>query len=410
MTEATITKLDTRQLAEIFFRNPLALYGRISNDMREGGLEDAPTLSRALEFASPSDKGEADAFRRLLRHAGIITQSDRQAGYYASVAEKFFKGEGNRALYTEFFAREWRKVTAAKPGQRAVLLSSDGQPGSWQRPYYDTTARQDQQVAPAIPLSELIAMSTPISGNLYRSLYLQYDAAQLRKFRVGESAEIPIATVTANEHTIQLQKFGRGVSATYEELRRMRVDRLAFFIRLAAVQAEVDKVAAALNILVNGDGNASTAATNYDINGDFGETAGALSLSGWMQFDMAFTQPYVMTHALMLKAIALELRLLNTGSANIPLAGLPLGGRAIDVTPINQTAGGVRYGWTTDAPANKIVGYDKRFAIEEVTEIGAEITEMQRFVKTQTQELVMSEISGFATLDANAVKTLDIST
>lgn len=412
MTEATITKLDTRELWEQFGADPLAYYQRVVADMQRRGIEDRPTVSRVLEHVSPSEKDELDAFSRLLRAAGIRTRSDASAGYWASPAAEFFeRGPANRALYTEFFARKWREVAFASPQQRAVLLSSEGTPGSWERPYTDAAmARWDERIEPAIPLSELVAMTTPISGQDYRSFYLTYDAEQLRKFRVGESAEIPIATIAGSEHIIRLAKYGRGLKATYEELRRMRVDKLARFIQMASVQSEVDKVAAAIGVLVNGDGNANTAATNYDINGDFGETAGSLSLSGWLQFKMKFVQPYTLTHALMNEDVALELALLDVGSTNSGVLVYNAGGLAGGITPINRTADNVRYGWTAEAPANKIVGFDRRFALEHVVEIGGQIDEMERFITNQTQVMTMTEVDGFAILDANASKTLDIST
>lgn len=410
MAEPTITKLDTRELWNQFSADPLAYYQRVARDMEERGIEDRPTVSRVLEHVSPSDEGELDAFSRLLRQAGIRTRSNPAAGYWASNASEFFeRGPGNRALYTEFFARKWREVIFAPSAQRAVLLSSDGTPGSWERPYVDATmARWDERIAPAIPLSELVAMTTPISGQDYRSFYLTYDAEQLRKFRVGESAEIPIATISGSENIIRLHKYGRGLRASYEELRRMRVDKLARFIQVAAVQSEVDKVAAAIDVLINGDGN-NNAATNHDLTTlDSGATAGTLTLKGWLAFKMKFAQPYTITTALMQEAVALQLALLNTGSANIPLVQANLGGLGTSVTPINQFADGVRYGWTAEAPALKIVGFDRRFALEHVVEIGGQIDEMERFITNQTQVMTMTEVDGFAIFDKNSVRVLDV--
>ena len=68
----------------------------------------------------------------------------------------------------------------------------------------------------------------------------------------------------------------------------------------------------------------------------------------------------------------------------------------------------VRLGWLTDAPAAKIVAFDKRFAIERATEIGSTITETARWVTRQTQELVMTESEGYALVDDVAVKVLDL--
>lgn len=404
-----VTKLSTRELSEQFGRDPLNFYRNVAADMRESGIEDAPTMSRALEYVSPSGDGEADAFTRLMRENGIVTRTDPRAGFYASPATAFLTNPGTRALMMEFFARQWRAVAFATPQQRAVLLSTDATPGSWQRPYYEGQARWEQQVQPAIPLSELVGMTTPITGNLYRSLYLEYDAAQLRKFRLGESGEIPISTISAREHTITLKKYGRGLRASYEEMRRLRIDKLAFFIRQAAVQSEADKVAAALDIIVNGDGNTDTAAATHNLTTlDAAASAGTMTLKGWLAFKMKFVNPYTITTALMTEAVALQLALLNSGSGNVPLAGLNLGGMVQSITPINTTGDGVRYGWTSDAPSLKIVGFDRRFALEQLLEIGGNIDEMERFITNQTQVMTMTEVQGFAVMDPSAALILDV--
>lgn len=408
----TITKLDTNELWDQFQRDPFQWYRNTVQGMREAGTDKdfQPTLGHALEFVSPrSDKGEMDAFGRMMKAAGIVTKTDLRAGYLASTYKDFTATPASRALFVEFFSRKWKDVSM--PEERATLLSSDSTPGSWQRPYAEAQqARWDQRIEPAIPLSELVGITTPIAGQDYRALYLTYNAAQLRKFRVGETAEIPTAVISSTEYTINLKKYGRGLTISYEDLRRTRVDRLAFMIQMMAVQSEVDKVSAALDVLVNGDGNTSTAAQVYDINGDFGQTAGALNLSGWLQFEMAFTQPYVLTTALMRSAQALELRLLNTGSGNQPLGTFAVGSAVPNIRPINRTANNIAFGWTSEAPASQIVGFDNRFALEMVVEIGGEIAEMERFITNQTQTMVMTEVMGFAVPDIDATKILDVST
>lgn len=406
---ADITRLATNELNEQFTRDPLTVYRNAAADMEARGLEDAPTMSRALEFISPSEEGEADAFTRLMRENGIITRTDPRAGFYASPATAFLQNAGTRALLMEFYARQWRSVAFADPQQRAVLLSTDATPGSWQRPYYEGAARWEQQVQPAIPLSELVGMTTPINGNLYRSLFLEYDASQLRKFRLGEATEIPISTIAAREHTITLKKYGRGLRASYEEMRRLRIDKLAWFIRQAAIQSESDKVAAALTVLVSGDGNTDTAAAVHNLTTlDSAASAGTLTLKGWLAFKMKFVNPYFITTALMQEAVALQLATLNAGSSNVPLAGLNLGGMVQSLQPINTTSDGVRYGWTSDAAALTIVGFDKRFALEQLVEIGGNIDEMERFITNQTQVMTMTEVQGFATMDPSAALVLDV--
>lgn len=380
--------------------------------LHQRAIEEGMNFSAFLEASSPTDSNEKlDAYGRQLKRLGIRTRGV-EGSYLSSEGKEFFDTTEGRALFGEFVAREWRKVGRASRQQRSILLSSDAILGSWERPYAEAASPEwRNQLAPAIPLSEIVARTSSINGIDYRSVFMTYDEEALRLYRVGESAEIPMAKLTNYPNTIQLKKYGRGMRATYEQLRRMRIDQMSWWIRWMAVQAEIDKVAAALAVLISGDGNANTAATEVDatdINAD--AVANELDIVTWLGFRITqFEQPYVMTTALMQEDIALQLVLLNSGTANVPLAGLNLNGVGNSLTPINTTGDGIRYGWLSGAPANKIVGFDNRFALEQITEIGSDISETERYITNQTEVITFTEVNGFAVLDPAATKILDLS-
>jgi hypothetical protein len=392
------------------------IHARLSDRARASELyreafDENMALSRYLEIIDPTPQGEhLDAFGRQLKAAGIVTRNNPAAGYWASPALEMFENPLGRALFPEFAQSQWRSVTFAQPQERAILLSSDSIIGSFERPYVEAGPFWNNQFSPAIPLSELVASTTAITGVDYRSLFMTYDAEKLRLYRVGESADIPMTDLATSPRSVQLHKYGRGLRVSYEALRRIRVDKMAWWIRWQALQSEVDKVSAALAIIINGDGNANTGATNYNLlTLDPDATSGELSLKGWLSFRMKFTNPYALTTALMREAAALQLILLNTGSGNVPLMNLNLAGIGNSLTPINNVTGdGLRYGWTDEAPVSKIVGFDKRFSLEQITEIGSNIQETDRFISNQTQEMVMTETAGFAVLDPSAAKILTL--
>lgn len=396
---------------QIMSMSPEELNARLSDPttaitIHQDAVKAGVPFGRYLELLNPTQQDDQlDAFERQLRVAGIITRSDPAAGLWASSAAVFADTKIGRALYPEFFARQYRKGMYS----RSVVLSSDSLLQSWNRPYAEAQGvRWEDRIAPAIPLSEIVAMTTPVTGTDYRAAYMTFDATQVRRYRVGEAADIPLGKLVEAEHTIRLQKYGRGIMLTYEAMRRSRIDRMAWWIQWSAMQDEIDKVSAALTILIAGDGN-NNAATNVALNTlDTAAVSGTLTLKGWLAFRQLFAQPYMMTHALMRSAVALQLMLLNTGSANVPLAGANLGGTAVALTPINLTADAVRYGWTDDVAANVILGYDRRFGVEMVTEIGSTITETERYITNQTNVLVSSEVVGFAILDGSAARTLTL--
>lgn len=399
--------------------NPAEINSRLSRtdsaiDLHREALEAGMPLSRYLEVLDPSSEykdSKQDAFQRQLKQAGIITRSNPEAGWWASEGSVFTDTTAGRALFPEFFAREWRKVSFANPSERAILLSSDAILGSFERPYNDVGGpRWNNQFEPAIPLSELVALTSPITGEDYRSMYMAYDANALRLFRIGESAEIPMANLTSSMRSIRLRKYGRGLRATYEQMRRARVDKVAWWIRWMAVQSEIDKLVAAMDVLVAGDGNSGTAATEINQSTlDSAAIPGELGLQAWIKWRLQWKPPYTLTTVLAQIDETMQMLMLNMGTANMPLEGRNIGGIGNRLTPINSTADGIRYGWLDEAPNNKFVGFDRRAALEQVTEIGSEITETERYITNQTQVMTMTENNAFAILDPAATKLLDIS-
>jgi hypothetical protein len=101
--------------------------------------------------------------------------------------------------------------------------------------------------------------------------------------------------------------------------------------------------------------------------------------------------------------------LLDTGSANVPLANINGLLGAQTVTPINQGLGdGVRVGWLSNAPAGKLVAFDRRVSTIRLFEIGSNIQESAQDVKSQINSLVLSEVEGYAVIDPRANKVLNM--
>lgn len=370
-------------------------------------------LSAYLETIDPSEgyNDGLDAFGRLLLTAGIRVNSIPEIGVYADKMDAFDANENTRALVHEWMVRQWRSAqTGVQFNTRSLLTSYEDATGTIMKPYVNAARARFKQLAPAIPLSELIAFTTSIDQDSYRAFYLTDSAADQRMVRVNEGAEIPRSKLVGGDHDIKLHKYGRGIEATYEALRRQPIDRMALQIARMAIQVETDKVATIIDVMVNGDGNSGTAATNYNLTTlDSGASAGTLTLKGWLAYKMKFAAPYMLSALLVQEAVALQLSLLSTGSANIPLVSIAGSSNFGSLKPINPgLADGVMFGWTSDAPTLKIVGFDQRFAIERVVEIGANITEVEKFASRQTQALLMTEVEGYATFNQDAVKTLNV--
>ncbi len=389
------------------------LLAQMGLNVYRAAYEKGRSLSTLLEEQDPSGeyRDGTDAFQRLLMAADIRTDSLPEHGVRASTFEEFNKSEQTRALIPEWMRRIWAEVQTGQPfSTRALYTSTDAAAGSWERPYAEATAaRWSKQIAPAIPLSEVVAITTPIDAGSYKAYYLTQDAEAASMRRVAEGAEVPRVKLVGGEHTINLYKYGRGLEATYEQLKRQRIDKLALHIRMMAVQAEVDKVDAIIDVMVNGDGNSNAPTTHNLTTLDTAATAGTLTLKGWLAFKMKFANPYALTSALAQEAIALQMFLLNTGSANVPLVNVQQASGLGSFTSMNPgLRDNVAVGWTSDAPANKVVAFDRRFAIERVVDISMTLTEVERFIARQVQLLVMTEAEGYAVIDKNAINILDV--
>ena len=394
---------------------------RAKDLLRQVGLGYAETaykagrsLSVQLEIDDPSTdypSERSDAFGRLMRAANIRTKSAPEWGLAADECDKFFANDATRVLMTEHFARQWRAASHGKsPNTRALYANNDQPLGSVSNPYFENqTGRWDKQIAPAIPIAALVAMTTPIDRSSYKAFYLQDNAANQRMVRVGQGADIPTAKLVGGDREIPLYKYGRAIEMTYEQMRHMRIDSVAMHVQRMAVQAQVDKLATIIDVIVNGDGNAGTAATSFNLTtlGN-GSSANAPTLADLLTFKAKFLNPYMLDTILAQESPAIKLQLLNTGTANIPLVLLPAG-QVGSLRAINQQiASGQAYGISADAPSGKWVGIDSRMCIEQVTEIGATIQEMHRFIKNQTEILTMTETEGYAVIDANCNKILNL--
>ena len=342
------------------------------------------TFSQFLENIDPSSeyRGEdaslskMDAFERQMFAAGIRTKSDEGKGLHADVVDKFFLGTSNSdVLFPEFINR---------------------------------TARQ-AMIAPDI-LNELVAIKTPIQGNAYKTFYVDLATAAKQKKRVAQGAEIPTTTITGHEHSVSLNKEGRAIDMSYEFIRRMRVDMLALLIEGILQQTGLDLAEKAVNVLISGDGNTSTAATNYNLSALGGTPADGIDWQSWLKFRLKF-YPYkgitaIVDETQLLKVLGIQPPVIDPLTLMAAInGGTPVGGGANLAQ--NVFSGPMRYVYLPSSTIeNKVLVIDPKYALEQVTEIGADIVETDRMIKSQFETIVLSQVTGFATLFPDVVKTL----
>jgi hypothetical protein len=397
-------------------QKPGDIYKGMNLRLVHAAYDNGMNLSRYLEELDPSSKYPAgsderrmSAFERQLEVAGIVTNSDPEGSYEADCFEVFGKDEATRILGAEFVARQWRKVAYMSGAQkRAVIFGSDDYaPGSMMRPIAQAANELVETMVPQIPLNDLLANTTTIQGTDYRAMYIDWpDTANYHYSRVGEGADIPAVYLTSGERSIKLHKYGVKIVATYEQLRRVPLDIVALLVQRIAIQSDVDKIPKIMNIMINGDGNANTAATSYNLTTlDTGATANNPTLRSYLAYRMKFKNPYRLTTLLAQEDALLNLAMVPVSATG--QGGAVLGANGIGQINIGGQAGGSLAGSVDgyvvdDAPTGVVVGFDKNLAIERIVEVGSTIQEMQRWMQNQTEELFLTEVEGYRVFDGRA--------
>jgi len=381
------------------------------------------TLSAFLETLDPSSKYNAaeralgDAFQRQLARLDIRTTSIPEVGIGAHSWERFWDdgdglGSERSALAPEWLSRQYRRAARVIPGASGSLAERrvmSNQPLSdilWN--ISQDTAMRYQQIEPSV-LSYMVGRTRSIDSDTFRAFYLDDTAAQTSAHmkRVSEYAPVPAMRLTGSDQAIKVHKYGRRLEASYEAMRRMSLDLIGFAVRYIAAVADNDKFLHALDVLVNGDGNSGTAATNTNGSTLDAGAGGALTLKMWLAWGMLWKRPHQANVVVAQDAGTLALLLLNAGSANLPPTALANAAGAVgQVTLARPIYGGMVAINDSAAPANKLVGFDNRYTLEMVSEAGSSIVETDRVINQQYEEVVITETLGWDVMTLGQNRTL----
>lgn len=358
------------------------LLQNLSMDTYREASSKGMTLSSYLEINDPSPEGsKIDAFGRLLKDAGIITQSIPEKNIFASAVEAFYRTDENKVLFPEYIGR--------------TLIN----------------AMND------FPLYKyLIATRTPIDSNVYKATYLDLGDSKNKKAlemrRVTEGTDLPTSKLKLGDAAITFYKYGRAIEASYEVLRRASLDFVRRQIAWIANEAANNKVSEILTVIKDGDGNNNAAPIIKSSTLDSSSTT-SLSRNAWVKFLLKFYPNGANT------IVASEdglLQILEILYPKFEVAGkmdelLANGLNVKTVLPQNLiTNTTLLYSPYVEKINNKEAIYtlNRENCIEELVEIGSTIQEADKFIKNQTNLLTISENSGFRKMFADSAKILTI--
>jgi hypothetical protein len=312
------------------------------------------TLSELLETseydASPPES-PLDAFERQLALAGI-----KLGGKYPTLVEQFYQKAPS--LMPEFILREIRKGQAMRP-----------------------------------ELALLTAASTTVSNNRYTPFHIDTSATDKFSLRpIGEGSEIPHLLVTEQNHSINVPEYGLGLKASYKSLRYRTTAQFRILLWYIGFKLQTDKIALAVNCIMNGDGNSNPAPV---INS---ASSGTLTyddlITLWAQFD-PFELNTIICHIDKLKSI------LTLPEFKDPLAGYRFQKTGEKFSPLGAAL--VR---CDEVPSDYVIGLDSRFAVEEVITQPL-MVEYDKVIEQRFEEAVISESVAYAKVIREASTILD---
>lgn len=315
------------------------------------------SFTQVLEELDPSANyrellEKLDAFQRQLKRFDI-----KVSGANSDIVEKFFATSDSAALFPEYMSRAIR-----------------------------------QGIEEGDALSKLIATKTMINGMDYRTI--ETTSTDLYPDLVEEGAVIPKTTISTQENLTRLCKRGRMLEASYEAIRFQHLDLITVTLKQIGSQISAVLLADAINTLIKGDGNENPITTIYT-----GE-AGTLKYSDMLEL-WAKLAPYQLN--CIIAAPAMIQKMLALSEFQNPLAGMNFQGTGNIITPIGAEI--VQY---VNFYPNKIIGLDKRYALEMV-QSGEILVESDKLIDRQIEQTAVTVIAGFSKIFTDASMILSIS-
>ena len=369
-------------------------------------------LGQYGNMIAPDTRLEQDRniVHRLMEDEAIyIRETDMSA---PSTVRECLDGGYRQALLFYALTKAWEKSSIQDRNSIQLPTSAP-----LHTPPNTSTVGQPAPVAVGLRLNpgELVATSHSVDTNAYSPFSWVYDKADMQRNKVAPGEPIPASTLAESSGNIPMSKWGNRFVIPYEMLtggQGLRVNKLAQMVALDAATESNRQFVELLETLENGDGvkDAGTVEgiTTYD------GTAGTFGFAAFLNWlDEALTEPFQISHVIMLKEQQRELRTsLSALEGRQAFQQLSSVGLAPNAMSNMEGQGSVRYGRAPDGAitASRVIGIDARFAVEKVNRAGMTIRQQAENIANQTRDVVISDTYLWARLAQDAVKVLNVAT
>ena len=309
-----------------------ALYN-LSGKSFTAALEDLDPTSNYS--GSPLEK--LDAYERQLKRFNI-----RLTGSDCDRVEKFFTSTETAVLFPEFVVRSIRK------GFSETFIN------------------------------DVSAVKTICESSQYLGCTID-DSAEYSV--TAEAGPLPTASVREGSDAVVLQKFGRLINASYEAVRKQRLDVFGIMLRSVGVRLAAAVAKKAVSVLAEDAEQITADSLTY---------AALAQLYG--SFDDFNMNIVIASPTDASKIAAMD----QLSEAKPDAAGrlvLPFGAKLLK---------------TASAEDNTIIGIDRDFALEFITSSGL-VLETDKLIDRQLDQIAVSITCGFKKITPSAVKVLTIS-
>ena len=369
-------------------------------------------LSQYGNMISPEtriDQGRSIVTRLMEDESIYVRETDMSA---PSTVAECLDGGHRQALLFHVLTKAWEKNSIGDRERNSIQLPTSA---PLHTPPNTSTVGQPAPVAVGLRLNpgELVATSHSVDTNTYSPFSWVYDKADMQRNKVAPGEPIPASTLAESSGNIPMSKWGNRFVIPYEMLtggQGLRVNKLSQMVALDAATESNRQFVELLETLEDGDG-VKTAATVEGIT-TYDGTAGTFGFAAFLNWlDEALTEPFQISHVIMLKAQQRELRTslaaLEGRQAFQQLSNVGLAPNAMSNM---ESQGNVRYGRAPDGAitASRVLGIDARYAVEKVNRAGMTVRAQAENLANQTRDVVISDTYLFARLAQHACKILNV--
>ncbi len=234
-----------------------------------------------------------------------------------------------------------------------------------------------------------------IDSNIVKSATIDLKSDEnkrsIRKMRIAEGADLPLAKIKIGEKAITLWKHGRAIEVTYEAMRRMRIDLVTKHLQAIANDLAFQSLDEAVDVMQNGDGNDNAAtklSTVASLDALTPESLVGMMIDYFMEnhfsADTMVASPDVVKK---LVGMTFDPSLGAGASARLTFSTPQLANQNLNILFTDVPKIGGKNVIMLSNRANTLVRYEEN---------GSNIQEAQNFARNQTRLLTISENSGYA--------------